>query len=157
LYYYFSCSTISSSTSYADQLVISVDYDSDYSFNITAPSGYALEGIYTEENGQGTKLADSHGNSLSAYNYTTSLNAYIYFIEAYKIKFENVDDATHDNQSYIEKDSTLTLEEASKDGYTFLGWYTTSDFSQDPITELSNCDSDITYMQRGKLILIQSL
>ncbi len=54
------------------------------------------------------------------------------------ITYNGVEGATHTNPATYTEGTAVTLTDASKDGYTFNGWYTTADFQEaSKVTEIS--------------------
>ena len=46
--------------------------------------------------------------------------------------YNNIFDAVNDNvESYYEGETDILLKDIKRDGYKFLGWYTTSDYKED--------------------------
>ncbi|MDY2880251.1 MAG: InlB B-repeat-containing protein, partial [Candidatus Borkfalkiaceae bacterium] len=57
--------------------------------------------------------------------------------EGYTITYENVDGAYYFNpKAYSVEDETFAIDPANKEGYEFVGWYLTEDFSGEQVTEI---------------------
>ena len=83
-------------------------------------TGYNFEGWYTDKDFTVKILAISEDS-------TGDITLYAKWkIETYTITYNNCDGATNANNpaSYNVESGTITLAEATKTGYTFVGWYT---------------------------------
>ena len=102
--------------------VSSVTYDSNFEFAVPVRDGYKFNGWKTED---GTLLTNSEGKGLAVWNIVqdTTLFADWSAVE-YSITYYNVEGATNPNPvKYTVEDDGITLAEAQRTGYTFLGWY----------------------------------
>lgn len=115
---------------------LSVTYDSNFEFAVPVRDGYKFNGWKTED---GTLLTNSEGKGLAVWNIAqdTTLFADWSAVE-YSITYYNVEGATNPNPvKYTVEDDGITLAEAQRTGYSFLGWY--SDDSM--ITEVKQIDT----------------
>ena len=90
--------------------------------------GYAFGGWYKDSKFENkvTEIANGSTGDVTLYAKWTAIE--------YKITYENTENATNDNPTlYTIKDS-ITLKEPTKDGYTFKGWYESSNFSGTAVT-----------------------
>ncbi len=100
--------------------------------------GYTFRGWYTS--------ADFSGSAITNLNsYTEDITLYARFTAiSYTIHYELYDGENGNNNpySYTIEDS-FTLNDATKSGFEFLGWYTDSEFTNQ-ITSISNSTENIT-------------
>ena len=95
---------------------------------ITIPTkvGYTFAGYYTEQNGNGTQYYTADGTGTKNCDLTSDITLYAAWeVVTYTITYEldgGVNAESNPN-SYTIETETITLSEASKDGYTFIGWY----------------------------------
>lgn len=62
-------------------LSLSINYGESFDLGIPdSRTGMKFVGWYTEANGGGTKLTDANGKSLAVWSFTSSINAYPYFV-----------------------------------------------------------------------------
>ena len=109
-----------------------------------------INGYYTEENGQGVRLTDSKGQSLSAYDFDKDISVYPYYtFNTYHITYNSDGGSLEGEGTYtydftIETDDII-LPSLIKSGYKFDGWYLNSDFSGSKITTITKgTHEDIT-------------
>ena len=105
-------------------------------------NGYAFDGYYTIQNGQGTKYYDKDGYRTYTNNWDSEEGITLYAnftLETYSITYELNGGTNHANNpnSYTYEYATITLQEPTKTGYTFNGWYDNSSFTDTPITQIS--------------------
>lgn len=81
-------------------------------------NGYRFMGWYTDSNYQ-NKI-----EKLTSDTIKKDTTLYAYFEKEYSITYENVKGATHSNPETYIKTQDIKLEDAIKEGYKFLGWYT---------------------------------
>ena len=112
-----------------------VTFDAPYSFEIPSKLGYTFDGW---RNAKGDLLTDSQGNGKTAWTIADNTALFAQWTPiGYEITYHNVDGATNNNMpTYDVEDEPLELTNASKTGYTFLGWYTDADF-ENAITEIA--------------------
>ena len=112
-----------------------VIFDSEYTFEVPTRLGYAFDGW---RNAKGDLLTDSQGNGKTAWTIADNTALFAQWTPiGYEITYHNVDGATNNNMpTYDVEDEPLELLDASKTGYTFLGWYTDADF-ENAITEIA--------------------
>ena len=93
--------------------------------------GYTFDGWYTDSefNNKVTEISVDTTGDITIY---AKFNR-IY--QTFNITYE-LDGGTHSNPATYTEGTGLVLADASKDGYTFIGWYTDS-FYTDKITEIS--------------------
>ena len=59
-----------------------------------------------------------------------------------------------DEKSFTKNTDTFSLSDATRDGYTFLGWYGSSDFTGEKITQVEKgTEKDITVYAKWQLVL----
>ena len=97
--------------------------------------GYIFLGWY--------ETADFSGDAIKLWfdgDKTADVTLYAKWIKGYKITYVlNGGVNSPNNPSfYTEDESWVTVEEATKDGYIFAGWYETEDFSSEKITQFYN-------------------
>ena len=112
-----------------------VTFDAQYTFEAPERLGYTFDGW---RNSKGDLLTDAQGKGKTAWNVAedTALFAQWTPID-YEITYHNVDGATNNNiTTYDVDDQPLALVDASKDHYTFLGWYSDAEFNNE-VTEIS--------------------
>lgn len=116
---------------------------------------YTFGGWYKNSNGTGNAVT-----SLSATGYASDIILYAKWIpEAYAIIYRDVEDADFSGIHVAEYPVTHTygtetvLLEPIKNGFTFVGWYLTSDGSGEAVTSLSatECTSDITLYAKWEI------
>jgi uncharacterized repeat protein (TIGR02543 family) len=98
--------------------------------------GYTFEGWYTDSSFS-TKSASIRKGSNGNVTFYANWSASITYV---------LDDGTNDSSNpstYETKDGDITLKDASKTGYTFMGWYKDEDFSE-KVTSINAKDGDIT-------------
>ena len=97
-------------------------YDANFTFVVPARTGYTFNGWETED---GAKLTDGEGRSLAAWNIVAETKLYAdWSATEYSVIYKNTDGATNTNPvKYTVEDATITLADAQKTGYIFLGWY----------------------------------
>lgn len=109
--------------------------------------GFARDG-YTQI---GWKTEDASATFDMGATYTTDASVTLYPIwelETYNITYHNIEGATNPNPTtYTVEDLPITLNDPTKAGYTFEGWYIDALFTGDPITgietRLSEGDGDL--------------
>lgn len=85
--------------------------------------GYTFNGWYNGSNKVTEIVAGTIGNITLAADWT---------VNGYEITYHNVNGSTNYNPDvYDVEDEPLTLLNASKDGYIFIGWYTDSEFKNE--------------------------
>ena len=99
-------------------------------------TGYKLIKWNTQADGNGT---DYELNKTFQWNIDNDLNLYaVWEIITYNITYE-LNEGTNNSgnpASYTVNTETITLKDPVRVGYTFIGWYTTSDFSGNKVTEI---------------------
>ena len=102
-----------------------VNYDSNYTLKIHNRTNYTFEGYYTEKYGQGTKITNSLGASISKMNFTKNVNVYPYY--TYQVSFvTNSSSSIVSSIKYNENQFLNADIKATKTDRTFDGWYTDS-------------------------------
>ena len=95
-------------------------------------TGYNFGGYYTAINGGGTKYYNANGSSAKNWDKTAATTLYAkWTIINYDITY-NLDGGTnHANNptSYTVESGEITLQNPTKTGYTFEGWYTEAEFT----------------------------
>ncbi|MDD3568281.1 MAG: X2-like carbohydrate binding domain-containing protein, partial [Bacteroidales bacterium] len=102
-----------------------------------ALNGYTFGGWNTQADGEGTTYQEDETFSMA--NANVDLYA-IWSIINYTITYNLDGGENHvDNPAtFTVEDLTFTLGDASKEGYTFEGWYNNAEFTGDPITQISS-------------------
>ena len=105
-------------------------YDVAFEFTVPVRNGYTFSGWKTEG---GTKLTDSTGKSIGVWNIAADTTLYAdWSATEYSVVYNNMDGATNSNPAkYTVEDDTITLANAEKTGYTFLGWYSDSSMTSE--------------------------
>ena len=148
LYAYFTLNTYTV-TYYKNGGTVSPENQTSYTvemenFSLTNASknGYIFIGWYTENNGSGTKVSEIDTSNAQ------SLNLYAYF-EAIvcTITYHSNGGANTNPTSYTIEDSNFYLLDASKEGYTFLGWYTQYNGGGTKVTQIvtANLENIVLY------------
>ena len=100
-------------------------YDATFTFAVPTRAGYTFTGWKLSD---GTAITDAAGAGTGLWNQAqdTTLTAG-WSAVTYNITYNDVDGGTNTNPaSYTVEDADITLADASKTGYTFLGWYSDS-------------------------------
>ena len=133
---------------------------------LTSQKGYTYHGLYTAENGAGTKVFNSDGtpctdtayfDSTGAWIYNGDLTAYPYLVaNNYTISYNNGSGASSTPSQTIAYDSILPAIDPlpTKDGYRFDGYYTSSDGTETKVyDENGNTVKGTDYVDAsGKLV-----
>ena len=105
-------------------------------------NGYTFEGWF---NGECEKVTTVAGGATGNLELTAQFT-----IETYTITYHNVEGATFEKpnpETYTVETLPITLNNPTKDGYTFEGWFTDESFTGNPITgietRLSNGNGDL--------------
>lgn len=110
-------------------------------FDLLAPTkaGYKFIGWYTNSSFTGSKLTQISNN-------TGNLNVYAKFSQIYNITYKDGSNniVTSNPTSYTYEDNITLLNDVSKLGYCFKGWYENSSFTGDKITQISNNTGNLT-------------
>ena len=112
-------------------------------------TGYTFEGWYLDEeyNEQITEISAEQKGNLTLYAKFTKI------LLTYSITYE-ADGGEHSNPATYTEGTAITLEDASKEGYTFDGWYTDSAFENE-VTEISATQTgDITLYAKFTEIVV---
>ena len=100
--------------------------------NAFTRTGYTFEGWNTKADGTGTSYTDKQSvSNLSSTNDATVTLYAQWTPETYTIIY-NLDGGTNHADNPVEyniETSTITLQDPTKDGYNFLGWYGDAEFS----------------------------
>ena len=102
--------------------------------------GYAFNGYTTNADGTGNQYYNKNGIGQIKFKQTKEVTVYAQWaLETYTIAYELNGGTNHANNpnSYTYEDATITLQEPTKTGYTFNGWYDNSSFTGTPITRIS--------------------
>ena len=107
-------------------------------------TGYVFEGWYNGDE----KVTEIAKGSTGNITFTAKWS-----VIGYDITYHNVDGATNSNPaSYDVEDQPLSLSDASKDGYRFLGWYTDAAFTN-KISEIAiGTTGDVTLYAKWEAI-----
>jgi uncharacterized repeat protein (TIGR02543 family) len=65
----------------------------------------------------------------------------------------NADGGTHSNPTDYTIESTIALANATKEGYTFLGWYDNADFTGDAVTEIAGSMGDLEFWAKWEVFI----
>ncbi len=135
--------TYTSSGSSVGSSPATVTANAGVTMTATPSSYYEVEGWY---NSSACTSALGGWGTTNPKDFTMDNNYTIYVKFqpiAYTITY-NLNDGTNDPgnpTSYNYESSTITLGNATRSGYTFLGWYGNSSFTGDPITEIAQHSS----------------
>ena len=104
-----------------------VIFGEEYTFEIPTKLGYNFDGW---RNAKGELLTDAQGKGKNLWNVAEDTPLFAQWSPiGYEITYHNVEGAANNNMpTYDVEDEPLVLTNASKTGYTFLGWYTDADF-----------------------------
>ena len=109
---------------------------------ITIPSrtGYTFGGYYTDKNGGGTQYYKADGTSATNWNLEGAQTLYAkWTITNYTITY-NLNGGTNNANNpahYTIASATITLQSPTRTGYTFSGWYESSNFSGSAVTTIA--------------------
>ncbi len=102
----------------------------------TANTGYTWKGWYDNNAGTGTALSSNQSYTRSITANTTIYACYD--LDTYNITYNlNGGSGTMTPTSYTITTTTFNLPAPTKTGHTFAGWYTTSDFSGNKVTQIT--------------------
>ena len=129
---------------------VEVTFGSAAQLPVPERSGYTFTGWQKED---GTAVSDAAG-AVGEWNIAedVSLTA-SWSVVTYDVTYNNVEGATHSNPAtYTVEDAAVTLQDAAKTGYTFLGWYSDAEFAQE-VSEIdtSACE-DVELWARWEVI-----
>ena len=119
------------------ELVLTYDQAQNLTANAFTKTNYTFAGWALQADG-GVKLADGESvcNLTAEHNGVVNLYA-VWTPEVYTIGYEGVADAIHTNpETYTVESATITLRNASKTGYTFVGWYDNASLEGDAVTQI---------------------
>ncbi len=109
--------------------------------------GYTFEGWYSEAEFTNEVTEIALGS-------TVDIVLFAKFLEAYTITY-NLDEGTNDAnnpETYTVESETITLADASKDGYTFEGWYSEAEFANE-VTEIAlGSTEDVVLFAKWEII-----
>lgn len=86
-----------------------------------ATGGNSFGGYYTQQSAKGTKFIGADGKGCTAWDITEDTTLYAAW--GYKITYENTTRAQNPNAEVYTGEEDVILVEASKDYYTFEGWF----------------------------------
>ena len=123
---------------------------------ITAPTmtGYTFGGYFATKGGTGTKYYNANGSSARTWNGTADTTLYaLWTVNTYTITYKNQGGAalTADNAASLPTsfryDTGVTLVAATRNGYTFGGWFTASDCTGTAVTSIAadSTASNVTF------------
>ena len=99
---------------------------------ITTKKGYTIEGWYNEAGEKMTEIpAGYYGDLVLTAVYTPEVYTITYVLYGGENNENNVDQYTYDPEG-----SVPTLEDPTRDGYLFAGWYTNPEFTGEAVTEI---------------------
>lgn len=101
-----------------------VTYGSDYTLTVPQKAGYEFWGWYTGEDGTGTKITTYYGGAISDWAFDEDITVYAKWdAVSYFIKY-NLDGGTGalNPLTYTIENQNITLQNPTRDGYTFTGW-----------------------------------
>ena len=129
---------------------VEVTFGSAAQLPVPERSGYTFTGWQKED---GTAVSDAAG-AVGEWNIAedVSLTA-SWSVVTYDVTYNNIEGATHSNPAtYTVEDAAVTLQDAAKTGYTFLGWYSDAEFAQE-VSEIdtSACE-DVELWARWEVI-----
>ena len=129
---------------------VEVTFGSAAQLPVPERSGYTFTGWQKED---GTAVSDAAG-AVGEWNIAedVSLTA-SWSVVTYDVTYNNVEGATHSNPAtYTVEDVAVSLQDAAKTGYTFLGWYSDAEFAQE-VSEIdtSACE-DVELWARWEVI-----
>ena len=106
-------------------------------------TGYTFGGYYTTTNGGGTQYYNANGGSARTWNIASNTTLYAkWTADTYPITYKDKGNVAFSGTHASGAPTThtygtaTTLKTATKDGYTFNGWFTTSDCSGTAVTSL---------------------
>ena len=101
-------------------------YDEEFEFEVPTRKGYTFNGWKTAD---GTLFTDGDGKGEDVWKIAddTELTA-DWTVNEYTITYHGAEGATNTNETaYTVEDEKITLSDASKTGFTFLGWFDAQD------------------------------
>ena len=125
--------------------------------SITKPTrtGYTFGGYYTGTGGSGTQIINSLGSIVGSKTYITENDIlYAYWTaNTYSIKFDaNGGSGSMSNQSMVyDKESNLSTNKYSRQGYYFVGWSTKKEGVQSAIPAYGQINDYIRYKDETKV------
>ena len=101
-----------------------VTFGEEFTFEVPTRLGYTFGGWKTEDE---ALLTDGEGVGVGAWDIAadTALTA-MWTVNTYNIEYKNMDGALNAESnpvSYTIEDDTIVLQDASREGYDFVGWY----------------------------------
>ena len=126
-----------------------------YTFSI--PSFYQLpDNDIQVPDGKRMKITLSTSNNCEI-NKFISINYSLVDDIKKNVIYNNIFDAVNDNvESYYEGETDILLKDIKRDGYKFLGWYTTSDYKEDSRITIIDKDAPETLELYAKWEKIES-
>ena len=126
-----------------------------YTFSI--PSFYQLTDNYIQiPDGKRMKITLSTSNNCEI-NKFISINYSLVDDIKKNVIYNNTFDAVNDNvESYYEGETDILLKDIKRDGYKFLGWYTTSDYKEDSRITIIDKDAPETLELYAKWEKVES-
>ena len=125
-----------------------VAYGTRVSLPVISWAGRTFQGWYTGSNGSGTKYGNSSGTMLLDWDKVTNTTLYAHWtINTYNIYYY-LNGGTHSGNpsTYKVTDSTITLKNATRSGYRFMGWYTNSSFTGNRVYNIPNGSTGTKYL-----------
>lgn len=109
----------------ADVPTFSVTYGQDYDFGVgMLKPGYKFVGYYTEANGEGTKLTDEEGKSLSVWTYLEDMDIYGSYVPTkYTITFDSQGGSEIESVEFDYGADVIITAKPTLSGKSFGGWY----------------------------------
>ena len=97
-------------------------------------TAYDFDGWYTASDFSGEKVTEIESGSTGNLAFFAKWTPI-----SYPITYNNIEGATNPNTetSYTVESESISLKDASKKGYSFGGWYTSSDFSGEKTSEIT--------------------
>lgn len=128
-----------------------VAFDGEFTFEVPERKGYTFNGWKTD---QGLLLTDKEGKGLKVWTIAEDTTLYAdWIVNEYAITYNNIAGATNPNPAkYTVEDKTITLSDAQKEGYTFLGWYGDAEYGT-KVTQIDTSEAaDVELWAKWKTI-----
>lgn len=108
--------------------------------NLPQKTGYTFGGYFKNADGTGTQYYNANGTSKTNWNIASNTTLYAkWTLTNYTITYNLNGGTNHPNNpaNYTIESAAIELQNPTKTGYTFAGWYDNSTFSGSPVTTIA--------------------
>ncbi len=112
--------------------------------NTLTRKGYKFSGWATKANGEVVYADMAEVENLSKTNNANVKLYAVWNMEVYTVTYEADGGENPNTATEYSVESPITLEDAVKDGYTFAGWYTSADFSEESKVTALDAQGNVT-------------